>query len=541
MTRSSESEANEGIEVTDPIATPFPLTPADEAAIRAAAEAALARSFAILRQERVLPRSRYERWIRVGTDYEGWAIEGSEGTLAKRLAEALPDRFDLHRNSGIDLPWSYPTALLEAAVAAATRAGEAYDPKSPSVQKCVAELVLTVQALPRAKVVQIVSDIDVAHEAGEGHGDRFGEELTIAGVKVIRVGNQAERFVEREVPSAGFDIARSDAFAWPGPTALLLAEEIGRAKYEELQHHARRRVWLVTSAIRLATASTLHALVDIAGQPGLVHAHPPNVTRLPHWGFRFVHRPVTLDEVVVPGIESLVALLDELVTPGRWDSPLTIALGRLGRSLDGTMQSLVDQAVDLAVGLEAALAGTARNDIALRLRSRAAHLLGTEQDPPEAIYEDVKILYELRSTFVHGATMSREKIDEKIAAVTGSDATEWKGEQFLLALDRWRDLLRRAIIARIALGYGSSPAWPLGNRKGNASLDVDRVLLGASSRAAWTSRVAQFWGTRGLPGAAGPCQPPEFMIARPIADQPRADQEVRSSEQGADDEQVAGR
>lgn len=489
--------------------SPFVLSDQDEARIRQAARDALSRSFSILTDERVLPRNRYRPWIHMARDYFGHAVEGSEGALSRALAEALPDRFEWRRGKGVDLPWYYPSALLEGAIAAATLNDEPYDVDSPSVDRSIDELIATVQAVPRSTVIQVVADVDVEHAlVPEGHRDRLGETVEISGVRIVRVENQPERFIERELASAGYEVERSDVFVHPGPASLLVAEVQLMADYEQRVAAARRRLNLLIAAIRLATASTVHSVMDIAGNPGRLPTIGPAITPFPSWGFRFVHRPVTIGARDVGGYEALVSLIDSWGDEPSW-VPVRIALGRLGRSLDGRTPGIVDQVVDLAIGLEAALAGTDKSEISLRLRSRAAALLATPDDPPDAIYRDVKTLYELRSTFVHGGSLPGKDLDKALKRVTGATVTEWPAEQYLLALDRWRDILRRAVLARIALASAVVP-W-LGGRAGQR-IDVDELLLRERDRDEWRQHVQLFWADRGLPNTARPAQTASLTI-----------------------------
>lgn len=495
-----------------PLPTPFPLAPADEARIRDAALDALSRSFSRLVEERVLPRSRYRPWIWIARDYYGHAVEVGDGPLAKALEAALPQRFERSKGLGIDFPWNYAAALLEAAVAAATLADEPYDIASPSVQATVDAFVEKVRAVPRATVLQLVADVDVAHPPlPEGHQAPLGETLEVAGARVIRVENQAERFIERELPSAGYEVERSQVVVHPGPAVLLVATAEMLADYEARVNEARRRVRLLLIAIRLATGSTAHAVVDVAGEPNRVRWISPSITPLPGWGFRFAHRPVMLAKTNVPGLESLTSFIGSWGDDPNW-SAVRLALGRLSRSLDGHTPGFADQAVDLAIGLEAALAGTDKTEIGLRLRTRAADILATDANPPEAIYRDVKTLYDLRSTIVHGASLSVKTVEKAIGSVTGASAARWPAEQYLLALDRWRDLLRRAVLARIALTTAITP-WSAGG-KGGSQLDVDKYLLREIDRDAWREHIQAYWADRGLPLALNP-PPPALLTIGP--------------------------
>ncbi|MDO8614908.1 MAG: HEPN domain-containing protein [Dehalococcoidia bacterium] len=474
----------------------FVLNADAEAKIRDAARDALNTSFARLTEERVLPRSRYRPWIWMARDYFGHAVEGSGGALAEALEAALPGRFETQSAHSIDYPWNYASALLEAAVAAATLAGEPYEVASPSVQTTIDELIEKVQAIPRSTVLRLVADVDVEHSpVSKGYHDPLGETIEVAGVRVIRVENEPEQFIERELPSAGYEVERSRVVVYPGPVSLLAATVELMADYETRVNEARRLVDHLIAAIRLATGSTARAVIDIEGDPDRVQRIRPSITPLPSSWFRFVYRPVTLAKTDVPGLLHLVSLIGSWGEQGDW-MPVRIAMGRLNRSLDGQTPGIVDQVIDLAIGMEAALAGTDRTDIGLRLRTRAADILATDADPPEAIYRDVKTLYDLRSTFVHGGSLAAKKADKAIKSVTGTAETSSPAEQYLLALDRWRDVLRRAILARIALTTAAVP-WT----EGESRLDVDAFLLRENNRDAWREHIRAFWAARSLPDA----------------------------------------
>ena len=162
-----------------------------------------------------------------------------------------------------------------------------------------------------------------------------------------------------------------------------------------------------------------------------------------------------------------------------------------------------DTLVDLAVGLEAALIGGAdHEEIGLRLRSRAAALLATPTDTAPRIYEDVKRIYNLRSLVVHGSNPPAERLEAQAFQVSVAERSHRKGEKWALVIDRSRDLLRRAILARGFLT--DAGAWPTTGRKAER-FDVDALLIDAAARdelrGVWRGGLAEI----GLPGAsAGP-------------------------------------
>jgi hypothetical protein len=79
-----------------------------------------------------------------------------------------------------------------------------------------------------------------------------------------------------------------------------------------------------------------------------------------------------------------------------------------------------------------------------------------------------------------------------------------------LLIDRCRDLVRRAILARLFLSQGQEPAWPL-----RGSKDLDKRLADDAER----RRLRQLWrnGLKGigLSEAASPAATPVVFGASP--------------------------
>ncbi len=252
-------------------------------------------------------------------------------------------------------------------------------------------------------------------------------------------------------------------------------------------------------------------MADVSGEPGLCHLIGPIAYPLRHGGrLTFVHRSVAVGPGDAAWISALSASIEES-TRSPLPSPL-VALGRLNRVLDEPGRILADQAIDLATGLEAALAGTrAESEIGLRLRNRAAAFLSSPADPPDSIYRDVKVLYELRSAFVHGSSLSEDGVWKLLGKVSTATGTDWRGEQYELVLDRWRDLLRRAILFRLALGSSPDPLWPLAKE----TTDVDAAIVDAAEVGRWRDRALHYWSERDCPPPS--TAPPRSKVFYPSA------------------------
>lgn len=168
----------------------------------------------------------------------------------------------------------------------------------------------------------------------------------------------------------------------------------------------------------------------------------------------------------------------------------------------------LEHLVDLATALEATLASGDKDNagLTLRLRNRAAALLATTNDPGPTIFADVGRLYGLRSTLVHGGQSKEAAFWRTIEQVSTVPAQEsrarLRGVDLDRAVDRMRDLVRRAILARVCLAGGSDPLWPF-----SGEVSVDALLTDDAVREKWRT----YWQTQLREiGAGDAIGPPRF-------------------------------
>lgn len=353
-------------------------------------------------------------------DYYGDMVRGG-ADLDDALKRGWPERFNVPvGNPRLEFASTYERAPIEDGVHAATRAEQPYAITSPAVAEAVERMIARLANPQGLKVANVIADLGTADDAT----------MVVGEIQLTSVPNGAERLLESEIPGAGFLLEREDAIALGGGgTSVAVTEESDDGSFEDVSARARERLRRLVTAIRLGTGSTARPLADVAGEPGTCHLLGPIVYPLRHAGWlSFVHRSATVGASDVAWIE---ALMEVLVASGLSPLPSTmVAVGRLNRVLDEPGRNLADQAVDLATGLEAALAGRrAESEIGLRLRNRAAAFLSSPNDPPGAIYGDVKLLYGLRSAFVHGSSMSTSDVWKLVGRVSSARATDWRGER----------------------------------------------------------------------------------------------------------------
>jgi len=207
-----------------------------------------------------------------------------------------------------------------------------------------------------------------------------------------------------------------------------------------------------------------------------------------------VRRTVWLNDQHGPAFDAIGELLDQadVKREGMAATSFDVALGKFNGSHHQV--NPYEALVDLATALEAILAGGEKENegLTLRLRNRAAAVLAIDGDPARAIFGDVGLLYGLRSKLVHGGQIKesdlRRELD-KISTMPDGEAANRYGVAIGYAVDRMRDLVRRAILARVCLAATPDPLWPFtGGGSVDAELSDDETR--GRWRASWHDRLA---------------------------------------------------
>ena len=165
----------------------------------------------------------------------------------------------------------------------------------------------------------------------------------------------------------------------------------------------------------------------------------------------------------------------------------------------------LEHLVNLATALEATLASGDKDNegLTLRLRNRAAALLATDDDSAMSVFTDVGLLYGLRSNLVHGGRIKEKdlrKVLGRISTVPDDRPTMLFGLALGHAVDRMRDLVRRAILARLCLAAEPDPLWPFDA----ADVPIDAFLADDRTRSEWRGRWHERLAELGGGGAGGP-------------------------------------
>jgi hypothetical protein len=467
--------------------------------LRAASRAFIAAAFDVLAEQHVIPTPIFHPYVAVGRDYFGDSI----GTLATfhaletQLNDIYPNRF-AEPSERREFAEMYIFSFLEACIARCAHT-HSFNVDSQAVDESIDELLSVLEAM----TYEVVCCRHVSHLTTAS-----GDEVQIGDVTVVpepeQWGGLVQR-IQREIRGAPQAWNREDPRPYDPPHSLLIIRETTDdpdpyAVDNRLSWRLERFLLLA----RLLTAGTVQSAYQVSGTTTLIARMDPLMRN-----FRkglldtLVRRTVRLTGQEAGAFAALGDLLDaaDIKREGMVATSFDVALSKFNRSYSS--DSPYEHLVDLATALEAVLIGTERDNegLTLRLRTRVAALLATTDDPARALFDDVGQLYGLRSKIVHGGQIKQKelrKLITRISTVPAEVAEHRFGVALGYAVDRMRDLVRRAILARLCLAAGPNPLWPF-----DEETAVDSVLADDTRRVAWRER----WHTRlaelGVEYAAG--------------------------------------
>ncbi len=449
--------------------------------LRAAAKEFLKQAFTVLHRQHVLPTPRFNAHLQVGRDYYGPDVEGAaKSDLEAAIEAAFPDRFaDPLKRPDPQFANAYVFDLLQRAIALCGRRGDEYDPESEHVSVAIDELLESL----REPDFEVVCCRVVSHLATTGDAVvRFAE------VEVHRELEDSRDWIPRRIaefiPTAASDL-RSAPFVFDRPHALVVAR--CRASGErgwDVGRRLSRQIDRFMMALRVVYSATTHAHYEVTGPSRSISHFGANLVTFNAGDWALLRRPVHVGAADADSLDVVARLIDEAkVDRSRMvATSYDVALQKFYNAPYRT--SAFEQLVDVATALEAILLGgdKSTDDVTLRLRLRAARLLCTDRDPATAIFDDVGLLYGLRSSIVHGGNLKEKDLRRYVERLSTSVSTDGFGVAIARTADRLTDLVRRSLLARLCLSSGSDPVWALGS-----TISIDRFLADDSIAASWRS------------------------------------------------------
>lgn len=493
--------------------------------IAALAHSFIGAAFPALASDHIIPPPRHHPFLDVGRDYSGPDVNGTEfADLEDALNAAYPERFsEPLTKQHPEFANAYLFSFLEGCVVRCADTGDdVFEADTPPVQVSVDELLSVLDASEYTLTCcRAASQITSASSAP----------VTIDNVTIYPDSGEPDDLLRRAielVPAGPSALNREIPRFYDPPSSLIVTSTI--TDDGDICGMARTlagRIDRLLLLARLLFAGTHQSCWQLIGASTLVSRVSPMYRRFEKAVIPDIRmqRVVQLQESDAPAFAGLGALLDSAVVKreGMVATSFDVAVVNYNRSHETGDD--FERVIDLATALEAILTGSESDTEAVghRLRTRAAALLWTDEDPGWAIFRDVSALYGLRSRLVHGARIRETDLRKWIYSVsTVTDGSPF-GVAIALAVDRLRDLVRRSFLARLCLASGADPLWPF-----EGDMAVDAALSDDGQRRSWRDTWrASLTSITGSDQPAGP--------AKPAADPLRAHQEsMRAPPSGED-------
>lgn len=490
---------------------PPPAAPDIDKAVAAEARKFLTSALAECRRLGIIPkvrrRNRWQRYEGPWPPYYAWydiADRDAMGAgLIAALREAYPARFGEESKFPYKDPEQYLRAYLSAVIAAGLIGDGRVAARSRAATAMLHELHRSVTRDGQTfGVLWLIGDVDF----------NAVDRQMVGPITLLRPTNPPEFLVSRLLPGALW--AHDRGYPMPGAkhTGLLWASGTGPGHHWDVTTPINNGMGRFMQTLRLATAATSVERMVWLGEPSMIHAQYQEAWPQADEGAWETHwrRVANVMPDDLPGLSRLAATVDRLEVPSAAKRKkgalpaIVIAIRRYSRS--HRIPLWQDTVLELATALEACLGPRNKDqEIGLTLRTRAAHLLAhDDSEQAETIYRDLTDLYNLRSDIIHG-NPEWTKTPEKLFSDRGYEHI-FERDRMHTLLDRWRDIVRRAITARLMLGdptLGDDALWPLVGDEP----PVDRYLARKDRRDEWRAKIVDGAAAYGLPLVADPAPP----------------------------------
>jgi len=291
------------------------------------------------------------------------------------------------------------------------------------------------------------------------------------------------------------------------PRTFLITDRPGRDGWM-VAFDARSHLIHAAAALRLVTAGSISEPLELYGQPRMVHVGGPSAVAVDPEPSAHYQRAGVVEPGQLAGIEAIAGQICALDARAKDRLPpaMLVAVNRFLRSHRAA--GWADTAIDIAIALEAALSTGENDELTLRIKTRAANLLARPGDPPGAIFRDVGELLRIRGKVAHGEPIPQKRWQDLYDA---RGLTQILVEDRLAVLfDRWRDLVRRAILMRLLLDEAG--IWRIGAKPAGG---VDEAMIDPTARREWRRAIRRRSMELGIPAAIDPPPPLRDTLHEP--------------------------
>lgn len=427
-------------------------------------ESFLRNTDSILSLRRVIPPSQYKTHLEVGKDFEGIPIMGLESY--KVLEKYIPANFSrLAENTSQPNYWSFPSTyifnLLTRAIEI-TNWGEGERLDSPNtVNKVAIELIQTLEG----ETTCIYKCRSISHLTTQNEQTLYIKGLLVRPYKEDGSMQGPKQWTKELVHGAFTDWRDKTILSIERPLSLVAQKIEGSwQEVDEKYSDNSTDISEFVLACRLIYNATLRNYWEVMGSPDPLSPYKAITYEMKD--FDGLISLIRKDAIIAPEhIAGIEWLWDEIhsalnKTELQSASPIEIGLSNFTRShLSGKSIRAI---ADLATCLESIMTPRTTNEIGLKLRSRTAALINTESDSIQELYSDIKNLYELRSTLIHGGFYDDEKLGKILGKIVKRDDIS-TNEKLALAVYRFQDIVRRALLARLTLDSLPNSPWSEAN------------------------------------------------------------------------------
>lgn len=439
-------------------------------------------SFSRLTAEGVLPRTPYYAYLSVGRDYFGDSIHSlaEYEKLDSLLTKIYPNRFDepLKRKDA-EFASTYIFSFLSAAIASFGKRPFAEAQESGAARKLIQELFEVLDHIE----LEIVCCREVTHLTTVTGAPLVFGRFTIIPAQRNVGGPRLSDLANDYIPGAYGAYGRDRPFHFDPPSSMIVIRAKSSADPWTQGEILSREIDRFLLHLHLLHSATTQSIWQVFGTSTLVSRMQPHfVSYKERPSFAPLRRTTVLSEEDLQPIETIAELFAAVAVKrsGMVATSFDMAIHRFVRTYE--KDDYFDQIVDLATALEALLTSNdlGNDAISLRLRNRASALLSTPRDSAESIFKDIGLLYSIRSLLVHGGSIKEKNLKKEIMKISTVPESDPFGTALARGVDRLRDLVRRSILARIALGDEKVALWSF-----ETNTPVDQVLASDTGRNTW--------------------------------------------------------
>ena len=272
------------------------------------------------------------------------------------------------------------------------------------------------------------------------------------------------------------------------PLALVTQKIQGDWDYvDEHYSDSSKAIGQFILACQLTYNATIRNYWEVMGSPDPMSPYRPTHFKFKDYdGFiSLIRKNANIQKTHIPGIEWLMDEIDFVLSKPELQvaTPLEVGLSNFSKSYYSGKN--IRAIADLATCLESIIIQGSPTEILLKLRSRTAALIYTETDSIQKLYDDIKNLYELRSKLIHGDAIEEKKLIKILDRIINrSDISTT--EKLALAVYRFRDIVRRALLARLTLDSMRNSPWSEENAK-----NIDALLADVQFRESCRASIGQ--------------------------------------------------